>query len=311
MNFKLVKTLLPSALTIAFLSGIESLLCATIADGLTLTKHKSDAELIGQGMANIVAALFGGVPSTGALARTAANIKAGAVSPLSGIFQSLFVLSFMCFFMDYMKFIPLACLAGMLLTIAWNMIGFRQCTYIFRASKSDSLVFLVTFILTVVVDITVAVEIGVITAMLLFVHRLLEKTEINISEISNRFEGGDPSKYGVHCVNINGPLFFWVAPAVDNVLKRVGDERVLILNFEHVPLIDATGARLIRQVVQKSGIPVVLTNLTDYTYQYLDHIDYKHENLYGKLTHSMDEAVKFSNSFCAKCLGDKDPQASQ
>lgn len=311
VNFELVKTLLPSALTIAFLSGIESLLCATIADGLTLTKHKSDAELIGQGMANIVAALFGGVPSTGALARTAANIKAGAVSPLSGIFQSLFVLSFMCFFMDYMKFIPIACLAGMLLTIAWNMIGFRQCTYIFRASKSDSLVFLVTFILTVVVDITVAVEIGVITAMLLFVHRLLEKTEINISEISNRFEGVDPSKYGVHCVNINGPLFFGVAPAVDNVLKRVGDERVLILNFEHVPLIDATGARLIRQVVQKSGIPVVLTNLTDYTYQYLDHIDYKHENLYGKLTHSMDEAVKFSNSFCAKCRGDKDPQASQ
>jgi len=297
INLKLIRTLLPSALTIAFLAGIESLLCATIADGLTFTKHKSDAELIGQGVANVVAALFGGLPSTGALARTAANIKAGALTPLSGVFQALFVLSFMVFFMDYMKFIPIACLAGMLLTIAWNMIGFRQCTYIFRASKSDALVFLVTFVLTVVVDITVAVEIGVITAMFLFVHRLLQKTEIHISEISNHFEGKGPKESSVPCVNINGPLFFGVAPIVDEVLKRASEAKdVLILNFEHVPLIDATCARLIRQVVQKSSIPVVLTNLTDSTYEYLNHIDYKHENLYGKLTHNMKEAVLFTNS---------------
>lgn len=309
INFSLIQQLFPSALTIAFLSGIESLLCCTIADSLTSTKHKSDSELIGQGVSNIFSALFGGLPATGALARTAANIKAGAVSSFSGVFQSLFVCSFMCFLMDYMQYIPIACLAGMLVTIAWNMIGFKQSLYIFHSSKSDLCVFLVTLILTVVVDITVAVEIGVLTAVFFFVKRLIERTEIEISHISNNQP--ELEKYdniqlrdSIHCINIKGPLFFGLAPVIGEILKRVCRKpEAVILNFEDVPLIDATGARMIRNLVSNSkGMPIILTNLRKYPYEYLSHIDYKKEKIYGYLTTNMKDAVNIANNIISKSL---------
>lgn len=302
VDFQLIRQLFPSALTIAFLSGIESLLCCTIADSLTSTQHKSDSELIGQGVSNIFSALLGGLPATGALARTAANIKAGAVSSLSGFFQALFVCSFMCFLMDYLGYIPIACLAGMLVTIAWNMIGFKQILYIFHSSRSDLCVFLVTFVLTVVFDITVAVEVGVLTAVFFFVKKLIERTEIEISHISNsqpELEKHEDIKFheSIQCINIKGPLFFGLAPTIGLILKRVCRKpKAIILNFEDVPLIDATGARMIRNLVSNSsGIPVVLTNLRKYPYEYLSHIDYKQERIYGYLTTNMKDAVDIAN----------------
>ncbi len=307
ITFSLIQQLFPSALTIAFLSGIESLLCCTIADSLTSTKHKSDSELIGQGVSNVFSALLGGLPATGALARTAANIKAGAVSSFSGVFQSLFVCSFMCFLMDYMQYIPIACLAGMLVTIAWNMIGFKQSLYIFHSSKSDLCVFLVTLILTVVVDITVAVEIGFLTAVFFFVKRLIERTEIEISHISNNqpeLEKHDNIELhdSIQCINIKGPLFFGLAPAIGEILKRVCRKpEAIILNFEDVPLIDATGARMIRNLVSNSkGMPIILTNLRKYPYEYLSHIDYKQEKIYGYLTTNMKDAVNIANNIVSK-----------
>lgn len=307
VTFSMVRDLFPSAVTIAFLSGIESLLCCTIADSLTSTKHKSDSELIGQGVSNIFSAFLGGLPATGALARTAANIKAGAISSFSGFFQSLFVCSFMCFLMDYMQYIPIACLAGMLITIAWNMIGFKQCLYIFHSSKGDLLVFLLTLCLTVFVDITVAVEIGVLTAVFLFVKRLIERTEIEISHIANKQpELEKCERVEVHdsiqCINIKGPLFFGLAPTISEILKRVCRKpEAIILNFEDVPLIDVTGARIIRNLVTGTkGVPVILTNLRKYPYEYLTHIDYKNEKLYGHLTTNMNEALKIAHDMVSK-----------
>lgn len=302
ITFDMIRQLFPSAITIAFLSGIESLLCCTIADSLTSTKHKSDSELIGQGIANICSAFCGGLPATGALARTAANIKAGAVSSFSGVFQSVFVCSFMCFLLDYMVYIPIACLAGMLVTIAWNMIGFKQCIYIFKASRSDLIVFLVTLILTVVVDITVAVEVGVLTAVFLFVKRLIDRTEIEVSHIASKQpdleKSGDIEIHdSIQCINIKGPLFFGLAPTISEVLKRVCRKLdVVILNFEDVPLIDATGARIIRQLVANSKeVQIILTNLRKYPFEYLQHMDYKNEKVYGLLTQNMKEAVDIAN----------------
>lgn len=305
-SFVVMKKMLPSALTIAFLVGIESLLCAVIADSLTSTKHKSDSELIGQGVSNIMSSLFGGLPVTGALARTAANIKAGAVSSFSGVFQALFVGTFMYFFIDYMVFVPIACLAAMLFTISWNMINFRQCLYIFHSSKGEITVFLTTFILTVVVDIIVAVEIGVLMASFIFIKKMVERTELQISDVSDEekslflgeFEGQEEfmKSKNIQCINIGGPLFFGLAPAINTLLKRVSRiPKVLVLNFAHVPLIDATGAQVICQFVREAkGIPVILTNLKKHPYEYLKHMDYKKEGIYGYLTRSMKEAFKIA-----------------
>lgn len=305
-SFDMMIKMLPSAITIAFLAGIESLLCAVVADSLTSTKHKSDSELIGQGIANIMSGIFGGLPSTGALARTAANIKAGAVSSLAGVFQACFVGIFMYFLMDYMIFIPISCLAGMLITIAWNMVNFRQCLYIFHSSKGDISVFLITFMLTVLVDITVAVEVGVLMASFVFIKKMAERTELQISDVSREQkslileDNGDHEEFmksnNIQCINIRGPLFFGLAPAINPLLKRISRiPKILILDFVDVPLIDATGSQIIRQFVRESkGIPVILTNLKKHPYEYLKHIDYKNEDIYGHLTKTMKEALKIA-----------------
>jgi SulP family sulfate permease len=260
--------------------------------------------LVGQGVSNVVSALCGGLPATGALARTAANIKAGAVSPFAGIFQSLFVCSFMYFFMEYLRYVPIPCLAGMLVTVAWNMIGFKQMVYIFRASKSDTYVFLITLILTVVLNVTIAVEIGVLAAMFLFVRRIIERTEIMVSHIAKtqpEIEKHENVKVSnsIQCISIRGPLFFGLAPAINDILKRVCRKpAVVVINLEAVPLIDATGARLIRDLVANSkGIPIILTNLRSYPYKYLSRMDYKHKNVYGFLTTNMRDAIAIANQF--------------
>jgi SulP family sulfate permease len=306
ITLEMVRQLFPSAITIAFLSGIESLLCCAIADGLTMDKHKSDSELIGQGVSNVFSAFAGGIPATGALARTVANVKAGAISPFAGIFQSIFVCSFMCFLMNYMKYIPMSCLAGMLVTIAWNMIGFKQCLYIFHSSKSDVLVFLVTLILTITVDITIAVEVGVLIALFLFVKRLIERAEVKVSNIAEEQSSMEDDNIELHraiqCIKIRGPLFFGLTPMIGKVLtKTCKKPEVIILNFKDVPLIDVTGARMIRDVVARSsGVPVILTGLCRYTYEYLEHLDYKHEQRYGYLTKNMNDAIEIADNFLTK-----------
>ena len=305
-SFDLFQAMFPSAITIAFLSGIESLLCAVVADSLTSTKHKSDSELIGQGLSNVISSIFGGIPSTGALARTAANIKAGAVSSFSGIYHALFVGLFMYFLLDYMKFVPIACLSGILITVAWNMVSFKQCAYIFHSSASDIAVFFTTLILTVIVDITVAVEAGVLISGLLFIKRIAQRTEIEISHISgyqpelSKEKSSVPDQIcnNIQCINIKGPLFFGLVPTVKTVLKRVlKTPEILILNFAEVPLIDATGAKIISQFVSDAkGVPVILTNLRKYPYEYLKHLDYKKENICGYITQNMSEAIKLAEN---------------
>lgn len=303
ISYDMVQKLFPSAITIAFLAGIESLLCAVVVDSMTSTQHKSDSELIGQGISNIFSALIGGLPATGAIARTAANVKAGAVSSFSGLFHAIFVGIFMYFLLEYMEYIPIACLSGILITVAWNMMGFRQCQYIMKTSKSDISVFLVTLILTIMVDITVAVEVGVLIASFLFIKRIKDRTEVEVFNISHSKpeiqeikSTPDNTNTDIQCIKVHGPMFFGIASIVENILKQVSfRHKVLILNFEEVPLIDATCASTIRRfVLNAKKATVILTNLKKYPYSYLTHIDRDNENIYGYLTKSMDEAINIA-----------------
>ena len=243
-----IKSLLPSAFTIAFLAGIESLLSAVVADGMTGFKHRPNQELVGQGIANIGSALFGGLPATGAIARTATNIAAGGRTPIAGIFHAVFILFFVLFGTDLMKFIPMTVLAAILFLVAWGMSEVHHFIRIFRLSSIDRLILVLTFLLTIFVDLTVAIGVGVITASLLFMARMSKSVEIfnGPKKLENSKEAHDqrselPS--GVEVFWIAGPIFFGVAGALLNVLKRIGCfPKVLIIRMRLVPYLDATGA---------------------------------------------------------------------
>lgn len=262
--------LLGPAFVIAILGGIESLLSAVVADGMTGKRHDSNRELIGQGIANIVTPLVGGIPATGAIARTATNIKSGAVSPLSGIFHSVFVLLTLLLFAPFASHIPLASMAPILMTVAWNMSERRSFWNILKLRTSDSLVLLLTFLLTVFVNLTVAVQVGLLLAMASFVKRMSQVLEVDqvIPKGPNEQVSKNALTAGTDCpqfsiFTIEGPLFFGAADKFTELMSRSIRNRpkVLLFRMAHVSFIDATGLSnfemLVHSFLKKGGIILV------------------------------------------------------
>ena len=262
IDFELVKTLVPDALTIALLAAIESLLSAVVADGMTGRTHKSNTELVAQGAANIGSVFFGGIPATGAIARTATNIKAGAKSPFAGIIHGVMVALFMFLFAAWIVKVPMAVMAAILIVVAWNMSELQHFRHILQGPKSDAMVLLTTFLLTVLVDLTVAVQVGVVLASLLFIKRIVDVTQVSnsrmkLSELDAASEErlDDPDMItkkhipeGTEVYEIDGPFFFGVADRLKLVLESIGyTPKVFILRMRKVPVIDATGMHALEE----------------------------------------------------------------
>lgn len=264
VNFTLIKTLVPDALTIALLAAIESLLSAVVADGMTGRSHKADTELIGQGVANIGSVFFGGIPATGAIARTATNIKSGAKTPLAGIIHAVAIALFMFLFAKWIVMVPMAVMAAILIVVAWNMSELPHFIHILKGQKGDAVVLASTFLLTVLVDLTVAVQVGVVLASLLFIKRIVSVTEIQDSRFKllggeEEEEEEDPDMIGKKIIpestevyEINGPFFFGVADNLKRVLETLGcTPKVFILRMRKVPVVDATGLHALEEFYER------------------------------------------------------------
>ncbi len=253
--------LLPSALTIAFLAGIESLLSAVVADGMTGRRHRSNAELVAQGIANVGSALFGGLPATGAIARTATNIRAGGKTPVAGILHALFLLLFMLLLAPWMNLVPLAALAAILFMVAWNISEHEQFRHTLSAPKGDRLVLLLTFGLTVFFDLTVAIEAGIVVSALVFMFRMAEAVEVSQGAGTLSEDGEESSAdaqqraclpAGVEAFQITGPLFFGAANRLDNVLDQFFEApKAFILRMRLVPVLDASGVHALKTLAER------------------------------------------------------------
>ncbi|HKO57069.1 MAG TPA: sulfate permease [Thermoanaerobaculia bacterium] len=257
-----LRELLPPAITIALLAAIESLLSAVVADGMAGTRHKSNVELVAQGVANIASPIFGGIPATGAIARTATNIKTGARTPLAGMTHAVTLLLILVFLGKWAALVPLASLAAILVVVSYHMSEWRSFAGLLRAPRSDLVVLLLTFVLTVFVDLTVAVQVGIVAAALLFMRRMADVTEIeDASEVSDQIA----LPPGVEMYEVNGPFFFGVAGKLKDVLGEVAKPpRVLILRMRHVPAIDATGMHALEQLAarcRRGGTTLILTEI--------------------------------------------------
>ncbi len=270
--------LLPSAFTIAFLAGVESLLSAVVADGMTGRRHRSNCELVAQGVANAASALFTGLPATGAIARTATNIRSGARSPIAGMAHALFVLLFMLLLAPLAYFVPLASLAAVLAVVAWNMSESHRFFRLLRGPWGDRAVLLATFGLTVAVDLTVAIEVGVVLAAILFMHRmsqvvtvssgaaLLETDRDDLARPPvDQYTQRDALPPGVEVYKLRGPLFFGSADRLTDLLDRIGGHhRVFILRMRDMSMIDSTGASRLRDFIEqcrRRGITIVMSRL--------------------------------------------------
>jgi sulfate permease, SulP family len=268
--FSLAKAeqLAPAAFTIAFLAGIESLLSAVVADGMTGFRHRSNQELVGQGVGNLASALFGGMPATGAIARTAANIKAGGRSPVAGICHAAFLLVFVIFATDLMALVPMAVLAAVLLVVAWGMSEARRFLVLLRMPLGERAVLLLTFGLTILVDLTVAIGVGITLSSLLFMARMSEGAAVTSSEDAGETDDAsqrDALPAGVEVFAINGPFFFGVAQTLLEAFKRVGaSPTTIILRLERVPFLDASGAIAVHELLveaQRGGIRIILSGV--------------------------------------------------
>ena len=251
-----VQSVLPSAFTIAFLAGIEALLSAVVADGMIGSRHRSNQELVGQGIANIASALFGGLPATGAIARTATAIKAGAQTPVAGMLHAVFVLLFLLFGADLMRYVPMPALAAILFVVAWGMSEHDRFLGLLRMPNGDRAVLLLTFALTVLVDLTVAIGVGVTLASLLFVGRISDTVSIYQHEQADAddIDQRDALPQGVKVFRIDGPFFFGVAAGLMDAYRKLGSiPQVLILRLEDVPMLDASGVAAIAELVHRAG----------------------------------------------------------
>ncbi|MDE6630929.1 MAG: SulP family inorganic anion transporter, partial [Bacteroidales bacterium] len=279
LDWEAVKNLFPVAITIAVLGAIESLLSAAVADGVTGDRHNSNTELIAQGIANMVTPLFGGIPATGAIARTMTNINNGGRTPVAGIVHAVVLLLILLFLMPLAKYIPMACLAGVLVMVSYNMSGWRTFKGLLKNPKSDVVVLLLTFFLTVVFDLTVAIEVGLVIACVLFISRVMKTTEISV--ITDEL---DPSKEsdmlvqeehlvipkGVEVYEINGPYFFGIAAKFEETMSQIGDKpEIRIIRMRKIPFIDSSGLHNLESVcslARKSGIQVVLSGVNPEVY---------------------------------------------
>ena len=272
--FTLVQKLFPSAFTIAMLGAIESLLSAMVADGVIGDKHNSNTELIAQGVANIIVPFFGGIPATGAIARTMTNINNGGRTPVAGMIHAVVLLLILLFLMPLAQFIPMACLAGVLVVVSYNMSGWRTFKALLKNPKSDVTVLLITFFLTVIFDLTVAIGVGLLLACILFMRRVMETTEISVikNEIKVQDESGIHSydegltiPKGVEVYEINGPYFFGVATQFEELMDEFRDKsKVRIIRMRKVPFIDSTGIHNLANLCEMSSkrkITVVLSGV--------------------------------------------------
>ena len=284
ITFELVQKLMPVAFTIAILGAIESLLSATVADGVISDKHDSNMELIAQGVANMVTPLFGGIPATGAIARTMTNINNGGRTPMAGLIHALVLLSILLVLMPYAEYIPMASLAAVLLVVSYNMSGWRAFRGLLRNPKSDVTVLLVTFFLTVVFDLTIAIEVGLILACALFMKRIMETTEISV--IRDEIDPSDEADMNVHeehlviprgCAvyEINGPYFFGIANKFDDLMANIDHHRprVRIIRMRRVPFIDSTGIHNLQNLIEmnhEDGTHVILSGVTPKVHSQLE-----------------------------------------
>jgi len=275
LTWETIKGLVAPALTIAVLGAIESLLSATVADGVIGDHHNSNTELIGQGLANIASPLFGGIPATGAIARTMTNINNGGRTPIAGIIHAIVLLLIFLFLMPLAQYIPMACLAGVLVVVSYGMSGWRSFVALMRNPKSDITVLVLTFLLTIIFDLTIAIEVGLICACLLFMKRMSETTDVKVifDEIDLN-EDADMQKgnldhltipKGVEVYEINGPYFFGAGNRFEDIMARYGKRPIVrIIRMRKVPFIDSTGLHNLENLClmsQKEGITIVLSGV--------------------------------------------------
>lgn len=276
LNMATINRLLPSAFTIAILGAIESLLSATVADGVTGTRTNSNTELIGQGMANIIVPFFGGIPVTGAIARTMTNITNGGRTPVAGVVHAIVLFLIFLFLMPLINLIPMACLAAVLIVVSYNMSGWRTIRSIFHNPKSDISVLAVTFLLTVIFDLTIAIEMGLLLAIILFLRRVMENTEIRAYSGQLEVDEGSEMAHhevlevnpGVEVYEIDGPFFFGVATKFDELMRNtIGRKPIVrIIRMRKVPFIDSTGIHNLETLIkssQEEGIHVVLSGVKE------------------------------------------------
>ena len=277
LSWDVIKGLVSPAITIAILGAIESLLSATVADGVIGDRHDSNTELIAQGVANLASPIFGGIPATGAIARTMTNINNGGRTPVAGIVHAAVLLMIFLFLMPLAQYIPMACLAGVLVIVSYNMSGWRSFASIMKNPKSDVIVLVVTFLLTVVFDLTIAIEVGLICACLLFMRRMAETTDVKVisdeidpEEEQSDFQMGNLEHLtipeGVEVYEINGPYFFGAGNKFEDLMSTMGHQRpkVRIIRMRKVPFVDSTGIHNLTNLCamsQAEGIQVVLSGV--------------------------------------------------
>ena len=277
LTWDVIKSLVSPAITIAILGAIESLLSATVADGVIGDRHNSNTELIAQGMANLASPIFGGIPATGAIARTMTNINNGGRTPVAGIIHAVVLLLIFLFLMPLAQYIPMACLAGVLVIVSYNMSGWRSFLSILKNPKSDVIVLWVTFLLTVIFDLTIAIEVGLICACLLFMRRMAETTDVKVisDEINPEEEESDfllgnlehlTIPEGVEVYEINGPYFFGAGNKFEEIMGALRHRRprVRIIRMRKVPFVDSTGIHNLTNLCMMSqgeGIQVVLSGV--------------------------------------------------
>ena len=276
LNLDTVHLLLPSAFTIAMLGAIESLLSATVADGVTDDRHRSNTELIAQGAANIIVPVFGGIPVTGAIARTMTNINNGGTTPVAGLIHAAVLLLILLFLGPLTRHIPMACLAGVLVVVSYNMSEWRTFRSLLKNPAHDVMVLLVTFFLTVIFDLTIAIEIGLLLAMVLFMRRMMETTQVSVS--TDRLDLSADSEIrhddevlkipsGVEVYEIDGPFFFGVANKFDECMKQLSTKpRIRIIRMRKVPFIDSTGLHNLESLCrlsQREHIHIILSGVND------------------------------------------------
>ena len=284
LSWENVKGLFPTAMVIAVLGAIESLLSATVADGVCGDHHNSNQELIGQGVANICTPLFGGIPCTGAIARTMTNINNGGRTPVAGIVHAIVLLVIFLVLMPLAAYIPMSCLAGVLVIVSYNMSGWRTFMQLMKNPKSDVIVLLITFFLTVVFDLTIAIEVGLLIACLLFMKRMAESTQIKV--IADEIDPNDETDAEVHeehliipegveVYEINGPYFFGIANKFEELMTAMENHpKVRVIRMRRVPFIDSTGIHNLQNLCEMShreGTHIVLSGVTPNVYSVLEH----------------------------------------
>lgn len=307
-----IRMLFPTAVSIAVLAAIESLLSAVVADGMTGGKHDSNTELIGQGIANIASPLFGGIPATGAIARTATNIKNGGRTPIAGIVHALTLLLILLFFGKYAAYIPMAALAAVLINVAWNMAGFPAIRSLVRGQKSDTAVFAVTFFITVFVDLTVAIEVGLGLAAFFFIKKMIDLSEVQNKReaLTSGIHAADMPEerldlpHGAMVYEIEGPLFFGTVRKFEVAVEKAGvDYKVLILRMRNTIYLDAGGIRALEQAkaaCDRKGITIVISGIHTQPYILLEKTGMAdklgRENIHDHISGALERAKSILNA---------------